>query len=125
MTADDDLTHSRVALANGDPNLSIRLAWSGAQKALRAQDSDALHRAMELASTIESASTGRVRKDAARLSAYCNACLTGAGNDVSAGSFLERMLGNWVRRTKKCPDCAEKIAVDARVCRFCGYRYAN
>jgi uncharacterized protein UPF0547 len=24
---------------------------------------------------------------------------------------------------KRCPDCAERIKVDARVCRHCGYRF--
>ena len=26
---------------------------------------------------------------------------------------------------KVCPDCAETVLVDANVCRFCGYRFAD
>jgi hypothetical protein len=26
--------------------------------------------------------------------------------------------------TKKCPDCAETVLADARVCKHCGYRFA-
>ncbi|MDP7724764.1 DUF2510 domain-containing protein [Mycobacterium sp. TY814] len=28
-------------------------------------------------------------------------------------------------RTKKCPDCAETILAEAKVCKHCGYRYAR
>jgi hypothetical protein len=28
-----------------------------------------------------------------------------------------------VERFKKCPDCAERVLAEARVCRFCGYRF--
>ena len=27
-------------------------------------------------------------------------------------------------QTKKCPDCAETILADAKVCKHCGYRFA-
>jgi Uncharacterised protein family UPF0547 len=27
--------------------------------------------------------------------------------------------------TKQCPDCAEPVKAEARVCRFCGYRFDN
>jgi Uncharacterised protein family UPF0547 len=28
------------------------------------------------------------------------------------------------RLHKRCPDCAERVRADARVCRHCGYRFA-
>jgi hypothetical protein len=28
-----------------------------------------------------------------------------------------------IRRTKTCPDCAETVLADARVCKHCGYRF--
>jgi Uncharacterised protein family UPF0547 len=30
-----------------------------------------------------------------------------------------------MREEKTCPDCAELVAAQARVCRFCGYRFAS
>jgi len=30
-----------------------------------------------------------------------------------------------MREEKTCPDCAESVLAQARVCRFCGYRFAS
>ncbi len=43
------------------------------------------------------------------------------------GAFLDAKPGsNWARRhgdQKPCPDCAEWVAGEARVCKHCGYRF--
>jgi len=43
--------------------------------------------------------------------------LTLVGSSLGVGGELP------ARRTKKCPDCAETILADARVCKHCGYRF--
>jgi len=37
------------------------------------------------------------------------------------GVLLLALLG----RSKKCPDCAELVRADARVCKHCGHRFAS
>ncbi len=32
---------------------------------------------------------------------------------------------NWSKTSKQCPDCAEFIKLEARVCRFCSYKYSE
>jgi Uncharacterised protein family UPF0547 len=57
----------------------------------------------------------------------------GAGSLLVAyGGALLAGWGIWpggsqlpARRTKQCPDCAETVLADARVCKHCGYQFGN
>lgn len=38
----------------------------------------------------------------------------------------DRLLAEWEKpQRRKCPDCAEMILADAKVCKHCGYRFAT
>jgi hypothetical protein len=43
-----------------------------------------------------------------------------SARDGVADEFVESYLAD--RATKKCPDCAETVLADAKVCKHCGYR---
>lgn len=49
--------------------------------------------------------------------------LIALGGALLAGWGVGGHSAEDVRRTKKCPDCAETVQADARVCKHCGFRF--
>lgn len=121
-TAAEHVDAVRRLLAEGRDRKALDGAWEAAQAALRDGDEQAMAAVRDLAQEIAGQSSGRAERQARQLASYCSACLEGAGGGVRLDSLFARLFGVG-RRTKRCPDCAEKIDARARLCRFCGYRY--
>lgn len=121
MPTDDPLSAARAALASGDGARAVDLAWKAVRPAVLAQDSPTLEAAVSLAERVAQESDGEVRRGAEQLATYCSACLM-EPHDVFPFS-MKGLFGRRRSKVKRCPDCAEEIQLDARVCRFCGYRY--
>lgn len=120
----DPLADARTALANGKHGQAVRLAWNDVRTAVLAQDVDTITAGRHLAEEIAAASDGRARTEAEQLAAYCTGCLLEPQEPVGSLWALGRLTAWGRRRRRPCPDCAELIAVDARVCRYCGHRLA-
>jgi hypothetical protein len=118
---------ARAELAAGRSKAALGPAWDAVQEAMRAQDEAPVRDVQLLALDIAQASQGGVRAEAERLAAYCAALLEGVGGGVRMPGLLERMLVSSRTRLgddrRPCPQCAERIKRDAKVCRYCGHRF--
>lgn len=121
MAASDELDRANELLAAGHPRRALRTAWRAADSALFTRDPDTMAELAAFADTLAAVTSGKDAADAERLASYCRHTIDSAGG-VESHSVISRI--SRIRRPRRtCPDCAERIPQEARVCRFCGYRF--
>lgn len=119
---DVSLESARAALEAGNPSSAIDFAWRAVRPAVLRQDVATIRETRAFAEGVAAQASGAAQDEAEQLAAYCTACIL-QPRDAQPSVWSTKRLFSWGSAKKTCPDCAERVLSDARVCRYCGYRF--
>jgi hypothetical protein len=117
------LAQAREALERGRVKRALKHSWRAALPASSSNDGSSLREVIEVAQAIRNRAAGRDGEEAARLVAYCTEALASPHRRRTLWAGFRTGAQAVSDDTKTCPDCAETIKAEARVCRFCGHGF--